>query len=92
VFSGFAESGYSSEQISKLIDDMITQPDKGEFTFAEFANNAKGVISACSVTGKSPEDIKRANAAMQILTAGTKSSNVAATVLNPSISELTDPK
>ena len=91
VFSEFAKAGYTAEAISRLMDDMVAQSDKGEFTFAEFAKNAKGVISAYSAIGNAPEDIKRANAAMQVLTAGTKSSEVATTVLNSAINELRDP-
>jgi hypothetical protein len=92
VFSEFAKAGYTALEITGLLNDMVAQSDKGEFTFAEFAKNAKGVISAYSVIGNSPEDLKRANAAMQILTAGTKSSEVATTVLNSAINELTDPE
>jgi hypothetical protein len=91
VFAEFAKNGYSAEQISRLMDDMVAQSDQGEFTFAEFAKNAKGVLSAYSAIGKTPEDIKRANAAMQVLVAGTKSSEVATTVLNSAINELLDP-
>jgi hypothetical protein len=92
VFAEFAKNGYSAGQIAKLMDDMAAQSDQGEFTFAEFAKNAKGVLSAYSAIGNSPEDVKRANAAMQILTAGTKSAEVATTVLNSAINELADPK
>jgi hypothetical protein len=92
VFAEFAKNGYSAGEISKLMDDMIAQSDQGEFTFAEFAKNAKGVLSAYSAIGNSPDDVKRANAAMQILTAGTKSAEVATTVLNSAVNELLDPK
>jgi hypothetical protein len=85
VFAEFAKAGYTAREISNLLNDMVAQSDMGEFTFAEFAKNAKGVISAYSAIGNSPENIKCANAAMQILTAGTKSSEVAATVLNSAI-------
>jgi uncharacterized protein YukE len=92
VFAEFAKNGYSAEQISRLMDDMIAQSDQGEFTFAEFAKNAKGVLSAYSAIGSAPDDVRRANAAMQVLTAGTKSAEVATTVLNSAINELRDPK
>jgi hypothetical protein len=92
VFSEFQKLGFSAGEISKLMDDMVSQSDQGEFTFAEFARNAKGVISVYrNSIGGSTEDIKRANAAMQILTASTKSSEVATTVLNSAINELKDP-
>jgi hypothetical protein len=92
VFSEFAKNGYSAEQISRLMDDMIAQSDQGEFTFAEFAKNAKAVLSAYSAIGNTPDDVRRANAAMQVLTAGTKSAEVATTVLNSAINELRDPR
>jgi hypothetical protein len=92
VFSEFAKNGYSAEQISRLMDDMVAQSDQGEFTFAEFAKNAKAVLSAYSAIGSSPADVMQANAAMQVLTAGTKSAEVAATVLNSAINELRDPR
>ena len=91
VFAEFAKNGYSAEQISRLMDDMIAQSDRGEFTFAEFAKNAKAVLAAYNAIGNSPDDVRRANAAMQVLTAGTKSAEVAATVLNSAINELRDP-
>jgi hypothetical protein len=92
VFAEFAKNGYSAGQISRLMDDMVAQSDQGEFTFAEFAKNAKAVLSAYSAIGNSPDDVMRANAAMQVLTAGTKSAEVAATVLNSAINELRDPR
>jgi hypothetical protein len=92
VFSEFAKNGYSAEQISRLMDDMIAQSDQGEFTFAEFAKNAKAVLSAYSAIGSTPDDVRRANAAMQVLTAGTKSAEAATTVLNSAINELRDPR
>jgi hypothetical protein len=91
VFSEFAKNGYSAEQISRLMDDMIARSDQGEFTFAEFAKNAKAVLSAYGAIGNTPDDVRRANAAMQVLTAGTKSAEVAAAVLNSAVNELRDP-
>jgi hypothetical protein len=81
VFSEFAKNGYSAAEISNLMDDMVAQSDQGEFTFAEFAKNAKGVLSAHGAIGNSANGARRANAAMRILTAGTKSAEVATTVL-----------
>jgi len=91
VFAEFSRLGFSAEKISALMDDMVAQSDQGAFTFGEFAQNAKGVISAYQSIGSSAEDIKKANAAMQVLVAGTKSSEVATTVLNSAINELLDP-
>jgi hypothetical protein len=91
VFSEFAKFGYTAEQASRLLDDMVAQGDQGAFAFAEFAKNAPAVFSAYSVIGTSPEHMKKANAAMQILVAGTKSSEIAVTALNSAINELADP-
>jgi hypothetical protein len=91
VFAEFQKFGYTAEQISALMDDMVAQSDQGAFTFAEFAKNAPAVFSAYSAIGTSPEDIKKANAAMQILVAGTKSPEIAVTALNSAMAELSDP-
>jgi hypothetical protein len=92
VFSEFGKFGYTAEQITKLLDDMIAQGDQGAFTFAEFAKNAPAVFSAYSAIGTSPEHIRKANAAMQILVAGTKSPEIAVTALNSTMDELSDPE
>jgi TP901 family phage tail tape measure protein len=91
VFSEFAKFGYTAEQVNKLLDDMVAQGGQGAFTFAEFAKNAPAVFSAYSVIGTSPEHMKKANAAMQILVAGTKSPEIAVTALNSAMNELADP-
>ncbi|MDR1231564.1 MAG: phage tail tape measure protein [Spirochaetaceae bacterium] len=91
VFSEFAKFGYTAEQVNRLLDDMVAQGDQGAFTFAEFAKNAPAVFSAYSVIGTSPEHMKKANAAMQILVAGTKSPEIAVTALNSAMNELSDP-
>jgi TP901 family phage tail tape measure protein len=92
LFSEFKKFGYSVDQISSLMDDMVAQSDQGAFTFAEFAKAAPAVFSAYSAIGTSPEHIKKANAAMQILVAGTKSPEIAVTALNATMNELSDPE
>jgi TP901 family phage tail tape measure protein len=91
VFSEFAKFGYTAEQVNKLLDDMAAQGDLGQFNFAEFAKNAPAVFSAYSVIGTTPEDMKNAYAAMQIIAAGTRSPEIAVTALNSTMNELTDP-
>jgi hypothetical protein len=90
VFSEFAKFGYTMEEILPLMDDLIAQGDQGAFTFGEFAKNAPAVFSAYSVIGTTPEHIRKANAAMQILMAGTKSADIAVTALNSTMAELGD--
>jgi hypothetical protein len=82
VFSEFAKFGYTMEEILPLMNDLIAQGDQGAFTFGEFAKNAPAVFSAYSAIGTTPENIRKANAAMQILMAGTKSADIAVTALN----------
>lgn len=91
VFAEFQKFGYSAEQISKLMDDMVKQGDQGAFTFGEFAKAGSAVISAYSPIGTAPDDIKRANAAMQIIMMGTKSAEIAVTALGSAMSELSSP-
>jgi hypothetical protein len=92
VFSEFAKNKFTAEEITKLMDDIITISDMGEYTFVNFANTAKSVLSSYSLIGNTPENVKNAVIAMQVLTAGTKSADVAATVLDSTMRELTDPK
>jgi hypothetical protein len=73
------------------MNDLIAQGDQGAFTFGEFAKNAPAVFSAYSVIGITPEHIRKANAAMQILQAGTKSADIAVTALNSTMAELSEP-
>jgi hypothetical protein len=91
VFAEFAKFGYTMEEILPLMDDLIAQGDQGAFTFGEFAKNAPAVFSAYSAIGTTPEHIRKANAAMQILMAGTKSADIAVTALNSAMAELSDP-
>ncbi len=91
VFAEFQKFGYSAEQITQLMDDMVKQGDQGAFTFGEFAKAGSAVISAYSPIGTAPEDIKKANAAMQIIMMGTKSAEIAVTALGSAMSELSSP-
>ena len=61
------------------------------FTAAEFAKNGAAIISAYSKIGTSTKDLKNANAAMQILTMGTKDPTAAVTVLESLMQDLSDP-
>lgn len=91
VFAEFQKFGYTAEQITALMDDMVKQGDQGAFTFGEFAKAGSAVISAYSPIGTAPEDIKRANAAMQIIMMGTKNAEIAVTALGSAMSELSSP-
>lgn len=91
VFAEFQKFGYTAEQITALMDDMVKQGDVGAFTFGEFAKAGSAVISAYSPIGTAPEDIKRANAAMQIIMMGTKNAEIAVTALGSAMSELSSP-
>lgn len=91
VFAEFQKFGYSADEISRLMDDMVKQGDQGAFTFGEFAKAGSAVISAYSPIGTTPDDIRRANAAMQILVAGTKSPEIAVTALGSAMAELSSP-
>lgn len=91
VFAEFQKFGYTAEQITQLMDDMVKQGDQGAFTFGEFAKAGSAVISAYSAIGTAPDDIKRANAAMQIIMKGTKSAEIAVTALGSAMAELSSP-
>ena len=91
VFAEFQKFGYTAEQITQLMDDMVKQGDQGAFTFGEFAKAGSAVISAYSPIGTAPEDIKKANAAMQIIMKGTKSADIAVTALGSAMAELSSP-
>lgn len=91
VFAEFQKFGYTADQITKLMDDMVKQGDQGAFTFGEFAKAGSAVISAYSPIGTAPDDIKRANAAMQIIMMGTKNAEIAVTALSSTMAELSSP-
>lgn len=92
MMSEFSKLGYTSKEVSKLMDEMYVQGNKGAFTADEFAKNGAAIISAYSKIGTSSENIKNANAAMQILTMGVKSPTDAVTTLESIMSELGNPK
>ena len=91
VFAEFQKFGCTADQITQLMDDMVKQGDQGAFTFGEFAKAGSAVISAYSPIGTAPEDIKKANAAMQIIMMGTKNAEIAVTALGSAMSELSSP-
>ena len=92
VFHEFDKFGYKTEDILPLMNDLVAQGGQGAFTFSEFAKNAQAVYAAYSNIGSSPEHIRKANAAMQILTAGTRSSQAAVRALGSTMEELSDPE
>jgi hypothetical protein len=92
VFSEFQKFSYSAKDIAALMDDMVKQGDMGAFTFGEFAKAGSAVISAYSNIGTSTDNLRQANAAMQIIMMGTKSAEIAVTALNSTMAELSDPK
>jgi hypothetical protein len=91
VFSEFQKFQYTSEQISSLMDNLVAQSNKGSFSLAEFAKAAPQIFSAYSAIGTAPENIKKANAALQIISAGTKSPQKAVAAFNSTMNELCDP-
>ena len=91
VFAEFQKFGYTADQITQLMDDMVKQGDQGAFTFGEFAKAGSAVISAYSPIGTAPEDLKKANAAMQIIMMGTKNADIAVTALGSAMAELSSP-
>jgi hypothetical protein len=92
VFAEFQKFGYTAEQISAVMDDMVKQGDQGAFTFGEFAKAGSAVFSAYAQIGTAPENLKKANAAMQIIMMGTKSAEIAVTALESTMAELSDPE
>ena len=92
VFSEFQKNNFSADEISKLMDDLVKQGDQGEYTFQKFAKTGKAVLSAYSPIGNTVEDVKKLNAVMQILVAGTKNEEAAVTSLDAIMSELSDPQ
>ncbi|MDR1836608.1 MAG: phage tail tape measure protein [Treponema sp.] len=94
LFSEFHNFKYSSEQISALMDDMVAQANEGAFSLADFAKAAPQLFSTLNAEGfgTAPENIKKTNAALQIINAGTKSPEKAIISFNAAIKELTDPK
>jgi hypothetical protein len=94
LFSEFHNFQYSSEQISVLMDDMVAQANEGAFSLADFAKAAPQLFSTLNAIGfgTAPENIKKTNAALQIINAGTKSPEKAIASFNAAMNELTDPE
>jgi hypothetical protein len=90
IFTEFQKFNYTSEQISSFMDDIVAQSNEGAFSLAEFAKAAPQIFSAYSRIGTAPENIKKANAALQILNAGTKSPIKAVSTFNTAMEELAD--
>ena len=91
MMAEFDKLGYKAEEITELLDIMYTQGNMGAFTAAEFAKNGSAIVSAYSKIGTSSKDLANANAAMQILTMGTKDPTAAVTTLESLMQELADP-
>jgi len=94
LFSEFHNFKYSSEQISALMDDMVAQANEGAFSLADFAKAAPQLFTMLNAEGfgTAPENIKKTNAALQIINAGTKSPEKAVLSFNAAIKELADPE
>jgi len=90
LFSEFANAGYAIEEILPLMDDLIAQGNKGKLSFGDFAKNAPAIYQTYKAIGTSPEQIRKANEAMQILAAGTKSPEAAVRSLTSAMNELSD--
>ena len=67
LLSEFSKLGYTSEETSKLLDELYSQGNKGAFVAKDFASLGASIISAYSVIGTAPEDIKNVGASMQVL-------------------------
>ena len=92
IFTEFQKFGYTSDQISSLMDDMVAQANEGAFSLGNFARAAPQIFSVYQNIGTAPENIKKANAALQILNAGMKSPEKAVSAFNTAMGELADPE
>jgi len=92
IFTEFQKFGYTSDQISSLMDDMVAQSNEGAFSLGNFAKVAPQIFSVYQTIGTAPENIKKANAALQILNAGMKSPEKAVSAFNTAMGELADPE
>jgi len=90
IFSEFEKFGYTSEQISSFMDDMVAQANQGAFSLGDFAKAAPQIFSAYGAIGTAPENILKANAALQILNSGMKSPQKAVAAFNSTMNELSD--
>ncbi|MEI0524660.1 phage tail tape measure protein [Brachyspira murdochii] len=92
LLSEFSKLGYTSEETSKLLDELYSQGNKGAFVAKDFASLGASIISAYSVIGTAPEDIKNVGASMQVLRQAVGSSDEAVTRLEAVMSELANPE
>lgn len=92
LLSEFSKLGYTSEETSKLLDELYSQGNKGAFIAKDFASLGASIISAYSVIGTAPEDIKNVGASMQVLRQNVGSSDEAVTRLEAVMSELANTK
>jgi len=90
IFSEFQKFGYTTEHITSLMDDLSAQANIGSYSLADFARQAPAIFSSYSRLGTVPENIKKANIALQILNAGMKSPEKAANALYSTMNELFD--
>lgn len=91
MMSEFSKLNYSAEETAKLMDELYYQGNQGAFTASEFAKFGPAIIAAYSSIGTASEDLKNANAVMQVLTAGTGDAAASVTVLESIMSDLTNP-
>jgi hypothetical protein len=92
IFSEFKNFEYTTEQISALMDDMVAQANQGAFSLGEFAKAAPQIFSTLNANkmGVMPENIKKINAALQIINAGVKNPQKAVAAFNSTMNELSD--
>ena len=92
IFSEFRKFEYTTEQITSLMDDLAAQANQGSFSLADFAKQAPAIFSSLNSRkiGTAPENIKKVNAALQILNAGMKNPQKAAASLETTMRELFD--
>jgi hypothetical protein len=89
LFSEFYKFGYSAEEIELLMNDLSKQGEQG-FGLDAFAKNIASVYTAYKAIGTSPEHIRKANAALQILKNETGSAEEAVSVLGRTMAALSD--
>jgi hypothetical protein len=94
IFSQFNLFKYTSEQISSLMDDMVAQSNQGAFSLGEFAKAAPQIFSNLNANGlgTAPEDIRKVNAALQIINAGTKNPTKALAGFNSVLGDIYKPE
>ena len=92
MMAEFSKLGYTAEQTKQLMDELYYQGNQGAFTASEFAKFGPAIIAAYSSIGTATEDLKNANAVMQVLVAGTGDAAASVTVLESIMSDLTNPQ